>query len=130
MDTPSPTKWKYLGPKPGSAYKQLFIKGTRIMARIISATFHDEENPLTPEEIARDFNIPVETVREAIAYCDKATANRLRSRKIGSARKRSFASGFSRIQTTVSRALRRSEWNSWQSEGASRPRGNETLSRR
>jgi uncharacterized protein (DUF433 family) len=70
MDAPSPTKWKYLGPKPGSAYKQLFIKGTRIMARIIAATCHDEENPRTPEEIAHDFNIPVEAVREAIAYCD------------------------------------------------------------
>lgn len=70
MDTPSPTKWKHLAPKPGSAYKQLFIKGTRIMARIIGATYHDDENPRTPEEIASDFNLPVEAVREAIAYCD------------------------------------------------------------
>src|SRR5207245_2254703 len=70
MDTSSPNKWKYLGPKPGSAYKQLFIKGTRIMARVIGATSHDDENRRTPEEIASDYNLPVEAVREAIAYCD------------------------------------------------------------
>jgi hypothetical protein len=29
-----------------------------------------EEEPRTAEEIAADFNVPIEAVREAIAYCD------------------------------------------------------------
>ncbi len=69
MDTPSPPTWKYLGPKPGSAYKQLFIKGTRIMARILYGMYMNAEEPRTPEEIAEAYQLPLEAVREAIAYC-------------------------------------------------------------
>jgi uncharacterized protein (DUF433 family) len=70
MDTPSPNKWKYLAPKPGSNYKQLFIKGTRIMARILYGMYMSAEEPRTPEEIAEAYSLPLEAVREAIAYCD------------------------------------------------------------
>lgn len=65
------TKWQYLAPKPGSHYRQLFVKGTRIAARILYSYFTPgEEWPgQTVEELAADFNLPVEAVREAIAYC-------------------------------------------------------------
>ncbi len=69
MDTPSPPKWKYLGPKPGSAYKQLFIKGTRIMARILYGMYMSAEEPRAPEEIAEAYQLPLEAVHEAIRYC-------------------------------------------------------------
>ena len=76
MPTPvpdmSPTTtpvWKYLAPNPKSAYKQLFLKGTRIRARILYGMFMSEEEPMTPEEIAVDYRLPLEAVREAIAYC-------------------------------------------------------------
>src|SRR5207237_5041407 len=62
--------WQYLGPKEGSAYRQLFVKGTRIMARILYGMVVREEDPMTPDEIAAAFHIPVEAVREAIAYCE------------------------------------------------------------
>ena len=63
------TKWQYLDRKPGSNYKQLFIKGTRVMARTLYGRFMSEEDPQTIEQIAADWNLPVEAVREAIAYC-------------------------------------------------------------
>jgi uncharacterized protein (DUF433 family) len=65
-------KWKYLAPNPKSAYKQFFVKGTRIRAEVLYGMLVDGDppNPTTPEEIARDMNVPVEAVREAIAYCE------------------------------------------------------------
>jgi uncharacterized protein (DUF433 family) len=65
------TQWKYLEPHPQSSYKQLFLKGTRIRAEIIYDNWVDAEppEPTTPEEVAADWSVPVEAVREAIAYC-------------------------------------------------------------
>jgi uncharacterized protein (DUF433 family) len=62
-------QWKYLGPKQGSAYRQLFVKGTRIMAHILYGMVEREEDPMTPEQIAAAFALPLEDVQEAIAYC-------------------------------------------------------------
>jgi uncharacterized protein (DUF433 family) len=68
--TPSTTTtWKHLAPNPKSAYKQLFIRGTRIRPRILYGYFMSDEEPMTPEEIAADYNLPLEVVKEAIAYC-------------------------------------------------------------
>jgi uncharacterized protein (DUF433 family) len=65
-------EWKYLAPNPKSAYKQLFIKGTRIRTEVLYGMLVDGDppDPTTPEEIAADMNLPVEAVREAIAYCE------------------------------------------------------------
>ena len=64
------TQYKYLDRRPKSNYKQLFVKGTRTLARILYGQYMSEEEPRTIEEIAADYNVPVEAVREAIAYCD------------------------------------------------------------
>jgi uncharacterized protein (DUF433 family) len=70
-DKPQTTgQWKHLAPNPKSAYKQLFIKGTRIRARILYGEFMSEEKPRTAEQIAADYEPPVEAVKEAIAYCE------------------------------------------------------------
>jgi uncharacterized protein (DUF433 family) len=68
MNTPF-TVYAYLAPNPKSAYKQLFVKGTRIPARALYGWYAGEE-PMTPQEIAQEFNLPVEAVREAVAYCE------------------------------------------------------------
>jgi uncharacterized protein (DUF433 family) len=70
--TPPVERWTYLAPNPKSAYKQLFVKGTRIPARTLYglAVSAEEGAPLTPEEIAREYGLPIEAVREAIAYCE------------------------------------------------------------
>jgi uncharacterized protein (DUF433 family) len=65
-------QWKYLAPNPESAYKQLFVKGTRIRAEVLYGMLVDGDppDPTTPAQIATDMNLPVEAVREAIAYCE------------------------------------------------------------
>jgi uncharacterized protein (DUF433 family) len=69
MDTPQPKTWKYLAPKLNSSYKQLFVKGRNIRARTLYGRFMSEEEPMTVEEIAADYDLPVQVVQEAIAYC-------------------------------------------------------------
>ncbi|MFM9966251.1 MAG: DUF433 domain-containing protein [Planctomycetaceae bacterium] len=63
------TLYRFLSPNPKSAYKQLFVSGTRIRARVLYGWFASDD-PLTPEEIAADYGLPVEAVEEAIAYCE------------------------------------------------------------
>ena len=60
-------EYKYLKPKPGSNYRQLFVNG-RIRAEILYRETVGRE-PLTPEQVAGEYGIPVEAVREAIDYC-------------------------------------------------------------
>jgi uncharacterized protein (DUF433 family) len=69
MPSPASTTWKYLAPNPKSAYKQLFISGRRIRARTLYGMYMSAEEPMTPDEIAREYDLPVEAVKEAIAYC-------------------------------------------------------------
>jgi uncharacterized protein (DUF433 family) len=61
-------RWQYLEPNPKSAYKQFFIKGTRIRAEVVYRLAVGPE-PRSPEEIAADYRLPLEAVKEAIAYC-------------------------------------------------------------
>jgi uncharacterized protein (DUF433 family) len=69
MSTLPSITWKYLAPNPKSAYKQLFIAGRRIRARTLYGMYMSTEAPMTAEEIAQDYDLPVEAVKEAIAYC-------------------------------------------------------------
>src|SRR5947209_1913061 len=62
-------QWKYLERRPGSSYQQLCIKGKRIWAWTLYCDFMNEKEPQTPEQIAEDWNLSLEEVREAIAYC-------------------------------------------------------------
>lgn len=68
MSTTS-TGYQHLAPNPNSSYRQLFVKGTRIPARALFGLYAGEDQ-FTPEEIAADYGLPVEAVREAIAYCE------------------------------------------------------------
>lgn len=60
-------QYKHLMPKRGSSYRQLYVNG-RIRAEVIYRETVGLE-PLTPEEVAREYSIPVEAVHEAIDYC-------------------------------------------------------------
>jgi uncharacterized protein (DUF433 family) len=66
---PQSTSYAHLAPNPKSAYRQLFVKGTRIRARVLYGWYACAE-PMTPEDIAREFALPVAAVHEAIAYCE------------------------------------------------------------
>jgi uncharacterized protein (DUF433 family) len=63
------TTWLYLEPRPEYFYRQLFVKGTRIRARTLYGLYMNADEPMTPEEIATDYGLPLEAVKEAIAYC-------------------------------------------------------------
>ena len=66
----SSNPYKYLARKPKSVYKQLFIKERWIAARTLYGMYAREESPMTPEQIAADYDLPLEAVQEAIAYCE------------------------------------------------------------
>src|SRR5262245_23872859 len=65
-----PTPFKYLVRKPRSVYKQLFVKDRWIAARTLYGKYVNEDEPMSVEEIAADYDLPIEAVREAIAYCE------------------------------------------------------------
>jgi uncharacterized protein (DUF433 family) len=69
METTTTSTWKHLAPNPKSAYKQLFIMGRRIRARTLYGHYMSDSEPMTAEEIAREYDLPLEAVQEAIAYC-------------------------------------------------------------
>src|SRR5947199_6912692 len=60
-------EYKYLKPKPGSNYRQLFVNG-RIRADVLYRETIGPE-PLSPDEVAREYGLPVEAVAEAVDYC-------------------------------------------------------------
>jgi uncharacterized protein (DUF433 family) len=61
------TEYQFLEPRPGSNYRQLFVKGRKIRAEVLYRLTVNPE-PQTPEEIAHDYSVPVEAVHEAIHY--------------------------------------------------------------
>jgi hypothetical protein len=63
-----PGEYRYLRPKPGSNYRQLFYG--RIRAEVL---YRETVGPgaLTPDEVAKEYSVPVEAVIEAIDYCAK-----------------------------------------------------------
>lgn len=61
------TQFQYLEPRPGSNYRQLFLKGRRIRTAVVDEAINGPD-PRTPEEFARDFQVPLEAVLEALEY--------------------------------------------------------------
>jgi uncharacterized protein (DUF433 family) len=69
MSTSNGRQWKWLYHYPKSSYKQLSIRGTKIHARTIYGQAVGE-GARTPEELAEDYGVPLDAVREAIEYCE------------------------------------------------------------
>jgi uncharacterized protein (DUF433 family) len=70
----------HLAPREGSGYQQYFVKGRNLRAETLyRATVGPE--PMTPDEVARDYDVPVEAVREAIHYCVRNAALLRRERE-------------------------------------------------
>jgi uncharacterized protein (DUF433 family) len=67
MSTEIETSYQYLEPRPGSNYRQLFVKGRRIRAAVVDEAVHGPD-PFTPEDFARDYHVPFEAVLEALDY--------------------------------------------------------------
>jgi uncharacterized protein (DUF433 family) len=60
--------YQHLEPRPGSNYRQLFVKGRRIFAQTLYRATVGLE-PRTAEQVAADFGVPLEAVLESIHYC-------------------------------------------------------------
>ena len=67
MATFTATHYQHLEPRPGSSYRQLFLKGRRIRAAVVFETVHGPDS-YTPEEFAMEYDVPFEAVREALDY--------------------------------------------------------------
>jgi uncharacterized protein (DUF433 family) len=62
--------YRYLAPREGSVYREWFVKGRKIRASFLwSDTL--EPDAMTPQEVADNYDVPVEAVREAIDFCEK-----------------------------------------------------------
>jgi uncharacterized protein (DUF433 family) len=61
-------RYGHLEHRPGSTYRQLFVKGRRIRAEVLYRQTVGED-PRTPEQVAEDYDLPLEVVLEAIDYC-------------------------------------------------------------
>jgi hypothetical protein len=64
------TRWQYLERDTKSSYRQLSVKGRRIKARTLAGAHLRSEDPMTLEEIAENWDVPIEAVREASAYVE------------------------------------------------------------
>ena len=61
-------KYLHLEPRPRSNYRQLWVKGRHMRAEVLYRCTIGPE-PESPEEVAREYDLPVESVLEAIDYC-------------------------------------------------------------
>ena len=67
MTTTIEIQYQYLEPRPGSNYRQFFLKGRRIRAAVVDEVIHGPD-PRTPEEFASEYQVPLEAVVEALVY--------------------------------------------------------------
>ena len=63
-----PNEYQHLEPRPGSNYRQLFVRGRKIRAEVLYRQTVGLE-PRTPEQVAEDYELPLEMILEAIHYC-------------------------------------------------------------
>jgi uncharacterized protein (DUF433 family) len=67
MATKIETQYEHLEPRPGSNYRQLWLKGRRIRADVVHEGIQGPD-PRSPEEFARDYQVPLPAVLEALDY--------------------------------------------------------------
>lgn len=70
MATVDPPHYHFLESRPGSNYRQLFVKGRRIRALVVDAYVNGPE-PYSPEQVALELQIPIEAVHEALDYVQR-----------------------------------------------------------
>ena len=67
MSTEPQPHYQHLEARPGSNYRQLWLKGRRIRAAVVDEVVHGPD-PRTPEEFAQEYQVPLEAVLEALDY--------------------------------------------------------------
>src|SRR5207244_1147052 len=63
-------QYEFLESRPRSNYKQLWVKGRHIRAEVLYRYTVGPE-PESPEQVAKEYDLPVGAVLEAIEYCTR-----------------------------------------------------------
>src|SRR5207244_9998485 len=63
-------QYEFLESRPRSNYKQLWVKGRHIRAEVLYRYTVGPE-PESPEQVAKEYDLPVGAVLEAIDYCTR-----------------------------------------------------------
>ena len=72
LENPAPSGWRYLVERPHNWRRSPYIKGRRLPAAVV---WHDLiANHQTVDEAAEDWDLPVEAVSEAVAWCEQNRA--------------------------------------------------------
>ena len=82
-------EYKFLESRPRSNYRQLWVKGRHMRAEVLYRCTVGPE-PETPEQVAKEYDLPAEAVLEAIEYCtrEKELLDAERTREAASIRAR------------------------------------------
>jgi hypothetical protein len=67
MSSKTEKQYRHLEPRPGSNYRTLFLKGRRIRAAVVDGVINGPD-PRSAEEFAREYQVPLEAVLEALDY--------------------------------------------------------------
>lgn len=68
LETTAPAAWKWLVERPHPWRRQPWIKGRKLMAGTV--WLDARTNGLTPREAAENWDLPLEAVEEAFAWCE------------------------------------------------------------
>ena len=68
QNTPEIENWQYLIARPHPWRKQLYIKGRKLLASTIWRDM--TANPMSPEQAAQNWDLPLSAIYEAINYCE------------------------------------------------------------
>jgi len=63
-------QYEFLESRPRSNYKQLWVKGRHIRAEVLYRYTVGPE-PESPEQVAKEYDLPLGAVLEAIDYCTR-----------------------------------------------------------
>jgi uncharacterized protein (DUF433 family) len=94
MTAESQPQYQHLEARPGSNYRQLWLKGRRIRAAVVDEVVHGPD-PRTPEEFAQEYQVPLEAVLEALDYVarNRPLIEQERDREVANLRARGFLNG-------------------------------------
>src|SRR4051812_21717501 len=73
MATKTEPHYQRLDPRPAVNCRQWFLEGRRIRAVVVDENIHGPD-PFTPEEFAREYQVPLEAVLEALDYAARNRA--------------------------------------------------------
>jgi uncharacterized protein (DUF433 family) len=64
-----PPRYTYLVQRPHKWKRQLYVKGRRLPATVVYSDYLLEQR--TPQQLAKDWELPVEAIQECINYCQE-----------------------------------------------------------